>query len=116
LCCADAQARGLVLCADGPERTTTHGLVAAIARACGRRARLLPLPLPLAQGAAWFADGWARLCRRSGFFNRDKVRELQAAGWIADGGPALRTLGFAPRISLEAGLSAVAAALGRRVT
>jgi nucleoside-diphosphate-sugar epimerase len=115
--CAAPEAEGLVLCADGPERTTTHGLVAAIGRACGRRVRMLPVPLWFAQGAALVADGYARLCRRSAFFNRDKVRELQAVGWVADGGPALRSLGFASRIGLDDGLAGVAASLGlRRVT
>lgn len=112
--CARTDAAGLVLCADGPERTTTHGLVAAIARACGVRVRMLPVPLLLAHSAALCAEGFARLRRRAGFFNRDKVRELQAVGWVADGGPALRSLGFASRIGLDQGLASVAAALGLR--
>jgi nucleoside-diphosphate-sugar epimerase len=100
--------RGAVLPLDGPERTDTHALLRAIAAACGRRARLLPVPLSVAAAAAGAADLLARLTGRPGFFNGDKVKELRAPGWVADGGAALRALEFRPRIALRDGLAAVA--------
>lgn len=103
---------GAVLPLDGPERTDTHALMRAIAGACGRRARLLPVPLALAWFAAGACDLVAAARRRASYFNRDKVRELQAAGWVADGRAARRELGFLPAVGLADGLAAVARAEG----
>ncbi len=106
------RARGAILPLDGPERTDTHALNRAIAAACDRRSRLLRVPLPLVRGAAFAADAFCRLRGTSSFFSRDKVREIAACGWVADGEGARRTLGFTPRIHLHEGLAAVAAAEG----
>ena len=103
---------GAVLPLDGPDRTDTHAFVRAIAAACGRRARLMPVPMPLAGLAATACDLVARVRRSPGYFNRDKVREIRAAGWVADGAAAQRLLGFVPRVRLAAGLAAVAKAEG----
>lgn len=101
-----------ILPLDGPERTDTHALLRAIAAATGRTARLLRVPMALARAAAVAADGWARLRRRPGFFSRDKVREIAACGWVADGAPTQAALGVRPAIGLAAGLAAVAQAAG----
>lgn len=106
-------AQRAVLPLEGPERTDTHALLRAIAAGCGKRARLVPVPMLLAAGAAAVADGVARLRRRAGFFNRDKIRELRASGWVADA-TAARRLGWQPRLGLAEGLRAVAATLARR--
>jgi nucleoside-diphosphate-sugar epimerase len=103
---------GAVLPLDGPERTDTHAFVRAIAAACGRRARLLPVPLPLAAVAASVCDLFAGIVRRAAYFSGDKVREIAAPGWVADGRPAQRLLGFAPRTGLAEGLAEVARAEG----
>jgi nucleoside-diphosphate-sugar epimerase len=118
LLAAGVKPAGAVLPLDGPERTDTHSLLRAIAAACGRKARLVPVPIALAAAAAAACDATAALLRRPGYFNRDKVREIRACGWVADGQPARDVLGFRPAIELAAGLAAVAAAegFGRRVT
>ena len=103
---------GAVLPLDGPERTDTHALLRTIATACGRSARLLPVPMPVGALAAWCADLWGRCRGDAGFFNRDKVREIRAAGWVADGSAAGTVLGVTPRIRLAAGLAAVASTEG----
>lgn len=103
---------GAFLPLDGPERTDTHALLRAIATACGRRARLVSVPMAVAGVAANAADLWARLRRNPGYFNRDKVREIEAAGWVADGSAAERLLGHRSRIALADGLAAVARAEG----
>ncbi len=105
---AEGRATGRILAVEGPDRTTTHDLLAAIARACGRRARLVPVPMVLPRTAAVAADLWARLRRRPGFFSQDKVREIGAPGWVADGAPARQALGWQPQVTLAAGLAAVA--------
>jgi len=101
---------GAILPLDGPDRTDTHALLRAIAVACGRRARLLPVPLLLARVAAHASDAFAALRRQAGFFSRDKLREIGACGWVADGGPVAAALGARPRIALADGLAAVAVA------
>ena len=53
LAVAHSQPMGATLALDGPDRTDAHALLSAIARVCGRRARLAPLPLGLAAAAAW---------------------------------------------------------------
>jgi nucleoside-diphosphate-sugar epimerase len=100
---------GAVLPLDGAERTDTHALMRAIAASRGRRARLLPVPIAVAAAAATFVDLIARWRRCPGFFSRDKVKEIAACGWVADGGPAERALAFRPGIRLADGLAAVCA-------
>ena len=100
---------GVTLPLDGPERTDTHALIRSIAAVCGRKARLLPIPIAAAVGAATACDLWARLTHKPSYFNRDKVREIAAVGWVADGAPAKSCLGFAATTSLLTGLAAVAA-------
>ncbi|MCK5945577.1 MAG: NAD-dependent epimerase/dehydratase family protein [Planctomycetes bacterium] len=111
-CAVLRRPQGAFLPLDGPERTDTHALMRRIAEACGRRARLLPVPMFVAAGAAHAADLWARLRRRASHFNRDKVREIAAPGWVADGAEAKRVLGFEPRVGLDDGLREVARAEG----
>lgn len=99
---------GTFLPLDGPERTDTHALMRAMAAASGRRSRLLPVPMVAAGMAASVVDLWARLRKSPGYFNRDKVREIGAVGWVADGAPAKQHLGFSASISLAEGLRQVA--------
>ncbi|HEU4417904.1 MAG TPA: hypothetical protein VFT55_03140, partial [Planctomycetota bacterium] len=103
---------GAVLALDGPERTDTHALLRAMATACGRTARLVPVPMPFVGAAALTCDLVAALRHRAGFFNRDKMREIRAVGWVADGTVAKGLLGFQPAVSLSAGLLATARAEG----
>ena len=112
LAVARSQPEGAVLPLDGKERTDTHAFLRAIAAACDRRARLLPVPLPIAAAAASVCDLIAAVTRRASYFNADKVRELGAAGWVADGAAALRLVGFRPQTGLMEGLRQVALAEG----
>ena len=95
---------GAVLPLDGPERTDTHSLLRAIASAHGRRARLVPIPMAVAGAAAVVAEVCGRAIGKVGFFNRDKVREIRAAGWVADGSEAMRLLGWRAHTTLAQGL------------
>jgi len=113
LLAADCRPRAAVLPLDGPERTDTHALLRAIAAACGRRARLLPVPLGIAAAVAGVCDVWASLTHRASFFSGDKIKELRADGWVADGVAARALLAFVPMVTLAAGLLEVAVAAGR---
>jgi dihydroflavonol-4-reductase len=104
--------RGVTLPLEGPERTDTHALLRAIAAACGGKARLVRVPLFMAGLAARAGDLWARMRRQPSYFNRDKVREIAAVGWVADGESAREHLGFAPTTTLPEGLREVANADG----
>ena len=95
---------------DGPERSDTNSLVAAIAAAAGRRARCLPIPMFLARGAGHLADLVHRIRGVPGFFCADKLREASAVGWVADPVPARERLGFTARIAIAAGFAATFAA------
>ena len=108
LAVAHCQPHGATLALDGPDRTDTHALLSAIARACGRRARLAPLPLGLAAAAAWLCDAYSRASGRLLHFNRDKVRELRAAGWVGDARRLAAMTGFHAGVRLEDGLREVA--------
>ena len=93
---------------EGPDRTDTSDLMRRIAAACGRRARLLPVPSPVARVAAGGADLWSRWRKQPSFFNRDKMREVSARGWVGDGGLCRELLGFTPQVGLDRGLREVA--------
>lgn len=83
-----------------------HGwaeVCALLGRVTGRRVRLVRLP-KLAIGAAGVASELgARLVGGSSIFNRDKVRELLAPGWLCDTADAQAELGFETQIELEEG-------------
>jgi len=108
LAVARAQPAGETMALDGPDRTDTHALLAAIAASCGRRARLVPLPLTIAAVAAFFCDAYSRASGRMLHFNRDKVRELRAAGWVGDASRLAARTGFRARVRLLDGLLEVA--------
>ncbi len=112
LAVAHSQPAGTTLTLDGPDRTDTHALLASIAASCSRRARFVPLPLSVAAVAAFCCDVYSRASGRMLHFNRDKVRELRAAGWVGDAGRLAALTGFRARVRLQDGLLEVARAEG----
>ena len=97
---------------EGPNRLSTDELVVALAAACGRRARLLRLPLAAVWPVALGCDMMAQLRRRPALMGLDKLRDLRGAGWVADPRPARNALDFVPRISTSLGFRETAAAEG----
>lgn len=75
-----------------------------IAVAVGRSARLVSVPSPLVKAAGAANEWLARAVGRSTIFNRDKVRELLAPGWLCETDAARTELGFEPRFRLHEGL------------
>jgi NADH dehydrogenase len=108
LAAATAAANRAFVALDGPERSDSHALLRAIAQACGRRARLVPVPMFAANAAAAASDLWGYCTRRPSFLNLDKMREVRQVGWVADGSAARAALGFSPRVALKDGLRRVA--------
>ena len=113
-------ARALILAADSgrsgriynvadPDIRPWSEVVELIEEAVGRRALKIPIPRPLLRLAAVVSETSARLSSRGTIFNRDKVRELLAPGWICSTGLAQRELGFRTGIPLERGIAETAA-------
>lgn len=109
---ASGSASGVFLPIDGPQRLDTDALMVGMARACGREARLLRVPDVLQWPAGLAAELWCLIRRRPGHFGLDKLRDLRAPGWVADGEPIRRMLGFEPRTTHDAGFRATALAEG----
>lgn len=107
LCCLNPAAAGVYHCNDGAEHDMT-GIGLAMAKAMGRKARAVGLPLPLMGAAAVlcapFGHVLARLGRRAPSWNVDKYREARQPGWLCAGGRIRRELGFAPTVPLAEGL------------
>ena len=75
-----------------------------VAEAVGRKARTFRVPRPVLAAAATLSEGASRLAGRTTVFNREKVRELLAPGWLCETDTARLALGFEARIPLPQGL------------
>ncbi|HLU24377.1 MAG TPA: NAD-dependent epimerase/dehydratase family protein [Longimicrobiales bacterium] len=81
----------------------------SIAAAVGRRAVEIPIPAGLVIASAAVSERIAALAGRATIFNREKARELLAAGWLCETESARAELGFEPRFELRQGLADTAA-------
>jgi nucleoside-diphosphate-sugar epimerase len=116
LCYARDLAEALCLCAEkelrsgeifniadpAPVSWEEFGLAAA--RALGKKAVRIRLPLGVVAAAAALSELRDRLARNPGIFNRDKYRDMKQAGWVADVGKAARVLSFQTRYPLDRAL------------
>ena len=80
-----------------------------IARAVGRRGRRIPVPQAILKVAGGTSGTVGRILNRPQIFDRDKVRELLASGWLCETEAAQEDLGFRARIPLEEGTRETAA-------
>jgi nucleoside-diphosphate-sugar epimerase len=112
-------ARGIVMAAlqDGLEGTYNIADATAyafrdvcrmIGRAVGRTPTFLPVPGGAISVAAGISETFSRLSGRSTMFNREKVREVLAPGWLCETQNARDAFGFTAQIPLEAGLRGTA--------
>lgn len=82
-----------------------------MARALGRRAHLIPVPVPVLGLTACAAGLWGMACRlvrpggRAPNWNLDKYREARHEGWLCDAARIHHELGYVPTVSLEQGLA-----------
>jgi nucleoside-diphosphate-sugar epimerase len=79
-----------------------------IARAVGRRVRTVRVPQWGVRAAAVISEWGAARRGRATVFNREKVREMLAPGWLCETGGAKRDLGFEVQIPLPVGFAATA--------
>ncbi|HEX6588477.1 MAG TPA: NAD-dependent epimerase/dehydratase family protein [Longimicrobiales bacterium] len=105
----DADTSGRVYNVADPSIRPWSEVVELIARAVGRRPVKVPVPRALLRVAALVSEKAARLSSRATIFNRDKVTELLAPGWLCTTERAARELGFRTSIPLERGIEETAA-------
>lgn len=104
------EARGVYHVNDGgvhSMRTFYEGM----ARALGRPAHLIPVPVPVLGLTACAAGLWGMACRlvrpggRAPNWNLDKFREARHEGWLCDSTRIHEELGYVPTVSLAEGLA-----------
>lgn len=123
LCACQPGAKGVYHLNDGGVYTMAgfcRAMGAAVDAALNRaprRVRVLRMPLPIMACTAGLSTAFAvaadaltarfagRRLRRAPAWNLDKYREARQPGWLSDGSRLCRELGFAPRVSLEAGMA-----------
>jgi nucleoside-diphosphate-sugar epimerase len=79
-----------------------------VGAAVGRRVRTVRVPARLIAGLAAASETAASAVGRSLIFNRDKAREMLAAGWLCETESARTDLGYEAGIGLDEGLRATA--------
>lgn len=92
-----------------PRAYTWREVAGHIARAVGRTARPIRVPVALVRTAAAVSEWSAGLIGRSAMFSRDKARELLAPAWLCETDALLRDVGFRAQISLPDGVAETAA-------
>jgi nucleoside-diphosphate-sugar epimerase len=106
LAAAAAERPGGVLHLGEPEPTEMRALVAALAKAGGVRARVVPVPPALVRALGLAGDAAQRLGFRNVAMTGDKARELLARHWSARTEGSLRALGVAGYVRFLDGASA----------
>jgi nucleoside-diphosphate-sugar epimerase len=100
---ASPRAVGRTYCVAHPEPITWARFADAAGRAVGRMPVRLSVPVPVARGVAFAAEGMSRLRREAAILNRERVRELTQARWVCDPSRAVAELGFRPQFAVERG-------------
>ncbi len=92
-----------------PEIATARAVAEAVARALGRRVRILPVPRPLARAAMVTVGSLARFTGRSSVVSGERAAEFLAPAWTCRADALRRDAGWEARIDLAAGLERTAA-------
>jgi nucleoside-diphosphate-sugar epimerase len=100
---------GRTYCACHPEIFTNLDLARGIARAVGRRVRIVRLPGAVARALLTLTGAAARIAGRTTTLNRDKANEFLAPAWTGDPAPLERDTGWCAGHDLASGLAATAA-------
>lgn len=93
--------------AGGPPVTTAQ-LVDSIARGLGRKALRVDVPSGMLKAAVSVAEAWARTTGRPARLTRERLGDWLEQNWTVDDSRARAELGYAPRVSLEAGIAETA--------
>jgi nucleoside-diphosphate-sugar epimerase len=109
---ADAIVRAVVAPAAGglfhiaePRAYEAREFAKHLAEAVGKRVRIIGVPPALVRLAGAVSEMAHGIVGRSSVFNRDKVSELLAPGWLCETGTACRVLDFEAVIPLPRGLA-----------
>jgi nucleoside-diphosphate-sugar epimerase len=87
-----------------PTPQTWASMGAAISEAVGRRPLAIRIPAPVLRAAAWGAELLSLPTGQAPFFNRQKVTEILAPGWVVSCEKARTQLGYQPRAPLPVAL------------
>jgi nucleoside-diphosphate-sugar epimerase len=91
-----------------PRPASAREVVETIRAAVGRRAAIVPVPLPLTRLAAAFGDLVGRLSGRPALINRWRYAELASEGFVCSVERMRRRLGVEPQIGLAEGIARTA--------
>ncbi len=91
------------------ENYRTERVCGAIAEAMHRQPLVLHLPEPVLYLVGYTGEALGRLARRQVFFNAQKVREAVQKAWTCSIGKARDRIGYAPAVSLAAGMESTLA-------
>ncbi len=109
LCAATMpEARGVYHVAESRSYAWSE-IAMCLSRAVGRSVHMVRIPRLLVQLAATVSEGGAALIGRATIFNREKVKELLAPGWLCETALAKRELGFEAQVPLATGCVETAA-------
>jgi nucleoside-diphosphate-sugar epimerase len=84
---------------------TFREVLEAMARALGRKPVRVPVPMWAIRAGGAIGQALYDWTGRPMVLNSDKVKELEAPGWLCDPEPAFCDLGFRPTYDLDAGLA-----------
>jgi len=95
---------GTILDLEDGKPETLAEIIRHIEAAIGRRAWLrVPVPHAALYAAAAVSEATGKLLGRAVMLTRDKVHELRAPHWVADGTAARAALDWAPTVDFESG-------------
>ena len=98
------RAAGSICYISGPQPVTWESVADAIQEVLGRRVRRLCIPMPVVRASALLSEAVSAVRRKPALFNREKVREILADGWVCSTGKARREIGFDPQVDIIAGM------------
>lgn len=88
-----------------PEVFTSAELGHAVARAMGRSATTIRIPIPVARALLSLTEAGARLARQVTILTADKANEFFQPAWTGDPGPLTRDTGWQAAYDLQSGLA-----------
>ena len=88
----------------GPDVATWDSVIEALEDAFQKKLRRVHIPIWLARVAASAVEAYAALARKPATFNREKIREILADGWVCSIQRAREELAFEPRITVRQGM------------
>ena len=104
LAATSEKARGRIYYLAGPEVITWESLARTLEGILGRKLRRLRLPMPVVAAGAVVAEVIAAVRGKPALFNRQKVREILADGWVCSAQRARQELGFRPIFDIRRGM------------